>query len=196
MKWQGPQIKLFQPFHFTGALASSPPIQERTPGALLGSAAPAPSFHCHCLKGHSTFPRETIQLQTSKETSYHQQHWIRPVKRPWSFCQDTGSPVTTVTLLQRPPGGSQSRRWPRGWHPPLGFCAFGVLPALLCSDQVKAPPSSTPGSQPPLPPTAWQWLRADYCLHLPLCASERDVTELWQRQKATSRSLQDQQLGR
>ena len=138
VKWQCPQIKLFQPFHLMGALASFPPLQERTVGAPLCSAACGPPCCCHGLKGQGTFPQGTTQLH-SKESSYLQKHWIRPEKRPWSCCQDTGTPVLPLWHCCSARLGGSEPRTALGWCPSLGFCAFGVLPALARSAQVKVP---------------------------------------------------------
>lgn len=67
MKWQWPQIKLFQSFCLTGALALFPPLQERMAAAPPGLASPAPP--------RAKEPSCRVQfkpLQTSKETSYLQ----------------------------------------------------------------------------------------------------------------------------
>lgn len=67
MKWQWPQIKLFQSFCLTGALALFPPLQERMAAAPPGSAPPAPP--------RAKVPSYRVQfkpLQTSKETNYLQ----------------------------------------------------------------------------------------------------------------------------
>jgi len=92
--------------------------------------------------------------------------------------------ATTVTLLQRPPGGLRAEDGP-GMVPITGLlCLWGfACVSTLCPGQgtTFAPPPSArgcePGLQPPLPLAAWQRLRADFCSHLPLGASKRDVTE-------------------